>query len=243
MLPKEVYNKEQELLQYIETLGISKDKIFNKDLFLQLFVHKSYAADYKEITDHNERLEFLGDGILGAVINKLLFVNYPEKDESELTLYKIALVREETLAVAAKQIGLNNQIFISKGEEKMDGRNKNAILADCMEALLWYIYIDIGVEEVEQCILKYIYNQIDTISKEPIKSYKTMIQEVVQKRYKELPVYKDSESKIDDKWNPIEYKSEIYVKNQNVSEWYGSNKKKAQEEAAKKYYISLENIS
>ncbi|HCB51465.1 TPA: hypothetical protein DEP21_02720 [Patescibacteria group bacterium] len=136
MLPKEVYNKEQELLQYIETLGISKDKIFNKDLFLQLFVHKSYAADYKEITDHNERLEFLGDGILGAVINKLLFVNYPEKDESELTLYKIALVREETLAVAAKQIGLNNQIFISKGEEKMDGRNKNAILADCMEALL-----------------------------------------------------------------------------------------------------------
>jgi len=100
------------------------------------FVHKSYAADYKDVFTHNERLEFLGDGILGAIINKLLFVNHPEMTESDLTLYKIALVREEILAEIAKDIKLNEIVFISKGEEKMQGRQKDSILSDTLEALI-----------------------------------------------------------------------------------------------------------
>jgi ribonuclease III len=103
---------------------------------LLAFVHKSYAADYKDIITHNERLEFVGDGILGAVINKLLFLNHPEMAESDLTLYKIALVREEILAEIAKDIQLNEIVFISKGEEKMQGRQKDSILSDALEALI-----------------------------------------------------------------------------------------------------------
>jgi len=71
---------------------------------LQVFIHKSFSADYKNIYVHNERLEFLGDGILGAIINKFLFLKHPEMPESELTLYKIALVREENLALVARDI-------------------------------------------------------------------------------------------------------------------------------------------
>lgn len=240
MLPKEVLDKRQDILEYAKNVGIPLDKVQNEHLLLQVFVHKSFAADYKQITDHNERLEFLWDGILWAVINKLLFVNYPERDESDLTLYKIALVREETLAMVARNIGLYDHIFISRGEEKMQGRQKNAILADCVEALIGYIYVDIGIEQTESFITKYIYSQIDTISKDPVKSYKTMVQELVQKKYKQLPVYKDSEDVKDDKGNTIQYKSDLYVVEKLVWSGLWINKKKAQEEAAKAYYLSVE---
>jgi ribonuclease-3 len=105
-------------------------------LLLQVFIHKSFSADYINIYAHNERLEFLGDGILGAIINKLLFLKHPEMPESELTLYKIALVREENLAQVARDIGLDQMIFLSKGEEKMDGRKKDVIISDCLESFL-----------------------------------------------------------------------------------------------------------
>jgi len=103
-IPKEVQQQQQELVQYLVSLGIEEKKIKNTDLLLTAFIHKSYAADFKEISAHNERLEFVGDGILGGVVTKLLFLNNPEMEESEMTLYKIALVREETLAEIAKEI-------------------------------------------------------------------------------------------------------------------------------------------
>lgn len=243
MLPWEVHKKESELLSYANTIGISTDKISDKNLFLQVFVHKSFAADYKHMMDHNERLEFLGDGILWAIINKLLFLHYPDRDESELTLYKIALVREENLALVAREIQLDKYIFVSKGEEKMEGRKKNTILADCLESLIGFLYIDLGSEATEKFVTQYVYSQIDIISKDPVKSYKTMIQEIVQKTHKELPVYEDSSSKTDDKGNTLEYKSIIYVLGQKQSEWFWPNKKKAQEEAAKNYYVWLEGIT
>lgn len=239
MLPKEVLNKKPEITKYAQSIGIPTENIKDYNLFLQVFVHKSFAADYKHITDHNERLEFLGDGILGAIINKLLFLYYPERDESDLTLYKIALVREETLAIVGKNIGIDKHIFISKGEEKMQWRQKNAILADCVEALIGFIYFDLGYQPTEDFISTYVYSQIDTISKDPVKSYKTMVQEIVQKKYKQLPVYQDSDQEKDIKWNTIQYKSELFILEKKVWEGFAINKKRAQEEAAKSYYLSL----
>jgi len=241
MLSKEVLEKKDEMLAYAKTIGIPVEKIKNEHLFLQVFVHKSFAADSKHITDHNERLEFLGDGILWAIINKLLFTNYPERDESDLTLYKIALVREETLATVGKNIGIDKHIFISRWEEKMQGRQKNAILADCVEALIWFIYVDIGSDATEDFIQKYVYSQIDTVSKDPVKSYKTMVQERVQKKYKQLPVYQDTEEQIDNKGNVLQYKSELFILDKKTGEGFWINKKRAQEDAAKAYYLSLKN--
>lgn len=241
MLPKEVLDQKETIKDFLKNLGIPVERIKDETLLLQTFVHKSFAADYKQMLLHNERLEFLGDGILSAVTNKLLFINYPNYSEADLTLYKIALVREETLAEVAKEIELDKYIFVSKGEEKMQWRKKNAILSDCLESLLGFLYIDLWNEEVESFITKYIFSKIWNISKDPVKSYKTMIQEYVQKEYKELPVYKDTEHEIDTKGNPITYLSEIYVWTQKVAEWLGSNKKKAQEEAAKKYYGTIKS--
>jgi ribonuclease III len=106
------------------------------DMLLCAFVHKSYASDFKEEYNHNERLEFVGDAVLGSVIAKALFLNFPTMQESNMTLYKIGLVREETLAKVAQKIKLNTHIFISKGEEKNHGRLKASIISDALEALI-----------------------------------------------------------------------------------------------------------
>lgn len=236
MLPQETINQKQRLLAYADSLWIQTQNIKNEHDFLQAFVHKSFAADFKEIWDHNERLEFLWDWVLWAVICKLLFVNHPEMDESEMTLYKIALVREETLAIVARNIKLDEQIFISKWEERSEWRKKDAILSDALESLIWYIFLDLWYEEAEKFVSRYVYSMYDSIDKNPVKSYKTMVQEYVQHNTKQTPVYIDSEVEIDDRWNVTKYKSELTVNGQIVSVWFGTNKKKAQEDSAKNYY-------
>lgn len=234
-----VIKKKADIIAYLKTLWIPTEKIQNEELLMLAFVHKSYAADYKDVFMHNERLEFVGDGILGAIINKLLFVNHQQMAESDLTLYKIALVREEILAEIARDIKLNEMVFISKWEEKSQGRQKDSILSDALEALIGYLYIDLGIDITEQFIKTYIYTKLEKIEKNPVKSYKTMIQEIVQKEHKVVPEYKDIEHVVDEKGNVTEYRSEIYIVGKKISEWFGSNKKKAQEEAAKLCYAKI----
>jgi len=236
MIPSFVYQKKAEIVKYIKWLWLATEKIKDYDMLLQSFIHKSFAADFKNIADHNERLEFLWDWILWAIINKILFLNHPEMDESDLTLYKIALVKEETLAETARDIELDKRVFISKWEEKSQWRWKDVIIADCFEALIWYMFIDLWLVETEKFITKYLYSKIDEIALQPVKSYKTMIQELVQKDHKIIPEYIDTENKKDDKGNTLEYKSEIHVLWKKQSQWFGPNKKKAQEAAAKQFY-------
>ena len=100
----------------------------------------------------------------------------------------------------------------------MQGRQKDSILSDALEALIGYLYIDLGIDVTEQFIKTHIYVKLGKIEKNPVKSYKTMVQEIVQKEYKVVPEYKDIEHKKDEKGNVTEYKSEIYVVGKKVSE-------------------------
>lgn len=240
MLSESILKQESEILNYVKNLWVPIKKINDKNLLLQSFVHKSFSADNKNMISHNERLEFVWDGILWAVINKLLFLEHSDMAESELTLYKIWLVREEILAEVARDIWLDKMLFLSKWEEKMHWRQKDVILADWLEAIIWFFYIDLWIEVVENFIKKYIYSKFEQISKIPIRSYKTMIQELVQKKFKITPQYIDVENKKDDKWNVLEYKSELIIQNKKEAEWFGINKKKAQEDSARNYYEKLE---
>ena len=181
ILPPWVKEEQKNLVSFLESLEIPVEKIKDTDMLLCAFVHKSYASDFKEEYNHNERLEFVGDAVLGSVIAKALFLNFPTMQESNMTLYKIGLVREETLAKVAQNIELNIHIFISKGEEKNHGRLKASIISDALEALIWYVFLDFWYEVAENFVLKYIYPEITVLSKAPVKSYKTMAQEQVQK--------------------------------------------------------------
>jgi len=225
LVPEEVREKEGDLRKYVKWLWIDESQIKNVDLFLVAFMHKSYAADFKVITS-----------ILWACVAKLLFINHPEMAESTMTLYKIALVREETLAEAAKKIWLNQQLFISKWEENNNWREKETILWDAFEALLGYIYIDFWPDEVLKFVEKYLYPFMDSISTHPVKSYKTLVQELVQRDTKQIPEYRETEAKVDEKGNVLLYKSELFINNEKAAEWTWVNKKKAQESAAKQYY-------
>ena len=104
ILPPWVKEQQKNLISFLESLEIPVEKIKDTDMLLCAFVHKSYASDFKEDYNHNERLEFVGDAVLGSVIAKALFLNFPTMQESNMTLYKIGLVREETLAKVAQNI-------------------------------------------------------------------------------------------------------------------------------------------
>lgn len=240
-LPPDVFEHKVFLLEFMNSIGVNMDSCQDFDLFLCSFVHKSYASDFKEPYNHNERLEFVGDAVLWSVIAKSLFLSFPQMQESSMTLYKIALVREETLAIVAKKIWLNQCIFISKGEEKNNGRHKPSIISDALEALIGYIFIDLGYAEAEKFVQTYVYPEIQKIQNMPVKSYKTMAQEKIQKLYKTLPIYTDYEAEIDDKGNVLLYRSEISVEESVLATGTWTNKKKAQEDAAKNYYEASMN--
>ena len=224
---------------YLATLELPTERISQPDLLSTAMTHKSYAADFTHNHPHNERLEFLGDSVLWLVINDLLYHDLPNEAESTMTLHKISLVRQDTLALVARQIGLDQYILIGNGEQRKGWRNNDAILSDCMEALLWWIYLDLWRETAFVFIKQHIYTLKDNISIWPIKSYKSCIQEYVQSTYKNLPEYNQREISRNDRHNEVTYESTITIDGEIAGTWYGVSKRKAQEEAAKAAYESL----
>jgi ribonuclease III len=237
MIHQQIQKEQEIIFSYLKNLWIVTENQQKPENLLIAFVHKSFASDFRENYEHNERLEFLGDWILGAIVNKFLFLDFPELAESQLTLYKIALVREETLAQAAREIKLWEQIYISHGEERMKGREKDSLLSDTFEALIGAIFLSFGLEKTESFIKNFLYEKfLPEISKQSGKSYKTLVQEFIQKEYKIIPEYLETEDEITATGNVTRFKSELFVNGKKLSEWFWPSKKKAQEEAAKNYF-------
>lgn len=234
MIHKTLKSNKKILETYLNNLWVEGK---HTDHIVQAFTHKSFAYDYIWYEWHNERLEFVWDAILAWVVAKKLYEDYPEVSEFELTLRKIYLIREESLAKQAKEILLPNMIILWKWEARASGHLKDKILADCMEALIWYIYMYISYDQAYRFIEKYVYQKIDDIN--TTKNYKTRLQEYVQKLYKNVPEYIDSNFELDWKWWVITYRSEIYIQWKKYWEWYGSSKKKSQEDAAQKVYNDI----
>lgn len=202
-------------------------------LMMEGFTHKSYAIEHPEVTAHNQRLEFLGDSVLGLVVAAELHKDHQDFDESQLTLWKISLVREETLFDVAKHIGLDQIILIWKGEEKKAGRDNPAILGDALEALIWYLYEDFGLETAKKFILDHIYPKKHTIALVGSKSRKSLLQEKLQAEFKQLPVYINEEIERDDKLNYVKYKTSVVMNSKVLGVGYGTSKKKSEDDAAK----------
>lgn len=181
-----VKNRKNELLQFCKSVDIH---FKNLDLLDQAFNHRSIKNEKKEL-QNNERLEFLGDSVLGMVTAAYLYKNL-ENSEGDLAKIKSAVVSEESLAPIANKLGINKLLRMSKGEEMTGGRNKPAILADCMEAIIGAYYLDSGYKAAEKYVLEFIIHEIKNVLENGIgmKDYKTVLQEKYQKLTKTTPKY------------------------------------------------------
>ncbi len=239
MLAPHIQEKVDGFYTFLASLWLDKGQLSDENMICIAFVHKSYASDFTGNFEHNERLEFLGDAVLSAIVAKMLYQQYPTHAESDLTLYKIALVRAENLAAVAQDIGLDKVILLGNGEEKNNGRAKTTILCDCLEAILGYVYLDCGIDAVEKLIEKYIFGKLAAHTDMSVKSYKSHLQEHIQKIHKITPTYVEKEIGKDPETHDILYQSDLYMGDQHLGTGTGTNKKKAQEQAAKQAFEKL----
>lgn len=179
--------RKKELQLFEKHVGIRFRKL---ELLNLAFSHRSYANENGGEIDNNEKLEFLGDSVLGLVVSEYLYLTLIDKVEGDLARIKSFVVSEDSLADIAKSIKVDNFILIGKGEEYSGGRSKKAILADCMEAIIGAYYIDSGFKASKNFILKYLVPEINKVlENKHRKDYKTLLQEFVQKKYKSYPRY------------------------------------------------------
>lgn len=164
-----------------------------KDLSLLdlAFHHRSVSNENAEFVHrNNERLEFLGDSVLGLAAANCLYENFKRNPEGDLAKIKSVVVSEKTLARVALEMGVDAMLVLGRGEEKSGGRKKPAILADCMEAIIGAYFLDSGWEAVEKYVLSFLVPEISKVrDKHAGLDYKTLLQELYQKDTKEAPRY------------------------------------------------------
>jgi ribonuclease-3 len=175
-------------LQELENLISYEFK--DKALLLRALTHRSYLNESHEEAEHNERLEFLGDAVLELAITKHLFSNYPNSPEGDLTSFRAAVVRTESLAETAMELNLGKYIQMSKGEEATGGRTRPYILANTVEALLGAIYLDSGYDAAQNLINRFLAPKLDNIVANRLDiDPKSKLQELSQEKYKFTPFY------------------------------------------------------
>jgi ribonuclease III len=205
---------------------------FRNISFLNLaFCHRSYANESGAAVDNNEKLEFLGDSVLGVVVCEYLYATFKDKTEGDLARIKSFVVSEGTLETVGKALKIENFILIGKGEELSGGRKKRAIVADCMEAIFGAYYLDSGFKSVRKLIRRLIVPEINKVlENRHQKDYKTLLQEFVQKTYKGYPRYA-----LTNRTGPDHDRTfwvNVSVEGQSFGPGKGKNKKEAEQAAA-----------
>lgn len=163
----------------------------DNELLKKALIHRSYINEADDSgLKHNERLEFLGDAVLELLVTQYLFDSYPERPEGELTSFRSATVKTESLAETASQIELGYYIFMSKGEERTGGRTRPYILANTFEALLGAIYLDQGLATAETFLKEFLYPKIKGIVENRLDiDNKSSLQEKSQEQAGYTPTY------------------------------------------------------
>jgi len=203
----------------------------NDDLLRQALTHRSFLQEEKKSTMSNERLEFLGDAVLGLVVTDELYQRFPESREGELTSIKAHLVSREMLAKQAAKIGLGKFLFLGMGEENSGGRTRESILSNAYEALVGAIYLDGGVEQVRSFLKHHLLRDGDLLVRKVHRNYKGWLLEYVQSRGEPNPKYFILEEKGPD--HKKEYTVEVRVAGKAWGKGSGFSKKKAEQEAAR----------
>ena len=202
----------------------------DKSLLENALTHSSCANESKGRLHSNERLEFLGDSILGMVVAEHLYRNHPDLPEGELTRTRAALVCEESLVEVAHDLGLGDYLKLGKGEEAGGGRTRPSIRADAVEAVLAAVYLDGGIGSARKIIQKYILSrEIEGLNSQ--RDYKTALQELIQRESGQSLKYRLTGSEGPD--HDKRFFVEVGLNGQPVGAGKGRSKKEAEQMAAK----------
>ena len=212
-------------------------KFKNIALLQNALAHSSYANErWHNSLMSNERLEFLGDSILGMCVAEYLYCTFPDRPEGELTRMRADMVCEQTLANVAGRIGLGEHLLLGKGEEQGGGRTRNSILADAVESVIAASFLDGGMGAAKQFIQKFILVEVP-VKKLHNVDYKTSLQELVQQKKNQVLSYAlVGESGPD---HDKHFEVEVSLNGKVVGLGSGSSKKRAEQDAAR---VAIESL-
>ncbi len=203
----------------------------NKKLLQQAFTHRSYFNEHRDqVDDHNERLEFLGDSILGLVISDYLYHHLPSQAEGELSRLRAHLVEAGSCARLLQQLELGDFVQLGRGERMNEGRGRETILADLFEALLGAVYLDGGMEAAQKFFWGHFKQEIEKILAHPARNWKAELQDYSQKKYQRPPLYKVVREEGPD--HSKMFVVAAFLDEQEMGQGTGSSKKEAEQAAA-----------
>jgi len=201
------------------------------------FVHRSMSNE-SDLKINNERLEFLGDAVLGAAVADLLYRNLKDRPEGDLARIKSVVVSEDVLSAIALDLGIDALLVLGRGEELSGGRSKKTLLADALEALIGAIYLDSGYDSAVTFVHRFISAEIERVlENRHYQDYKSLLQEFCQRLYKNYPSYR-----LVDRCGPEHsrtFRIEVTVNGQIFGPAEGKSKKNAEREAARLAYEAL----
>lgn len=229
-----IESRKKLLQQFCSKLHISFNDI---SLLDKAFFHRS--ASNEGLQENNERLEFLGDAVLGLSCASYLFKNFTSLREGELSKIKSVVVSEKSLSSVARLYKVDELLVLGHGEQLSGGKDKDAILADCMEAIIGAYYIDSGFEKASFFVLSFLRDKINEVleNKSSVNDWKTILQEFYQKNSKHLPLYETVESSGPD--HDRTFKVIVKVNGKTFGPESGKTKKEAEQKVAKIAYKFL----
>lgn len=221
----------QNLLDHIPSIESRIGHTFkNPQLLALAFIHRSYINENRAVTTHNERLEFLGDSVLGLLIAEYLYQQLPTTPEGELSHLRSRLVEASSCMLFIQKLELSHHLLLGRGERMNDGRGRESILADLFEAIIGAIYLDGGIEAAKNFIFHNFGEEINAILKTPDRNAKAVLQDYCQRKYQQPPVYKVIEESGPD--HSKNFKITVFINDKPAGHGEGSSKKEAQQSAA-----------
>lgn len=224
-------NQIEYLLQNISNIETKLGYTFlDRSLLTLAFVHRSFINENRTVIQHNERLEFLGDAILGMLISDYLYCYLPENPEGELSYLRSRLVEASSCVNYVQSLNIAPYILLGKGERMNDGRGRDSILADLFEAIIGAIYLDGGLEAARNFLFRNFSEQFEAILKTPLRNWKALLQDYCQKNFQQTPVYQVLEASGPDHSKIFEISA--FINQKELGRGKGASKKEAQQAAA-----------
>jgi len=220
-----------------ETLDAALGVAFgDEDLRRAALTHRSFAFEQGMVIN-NERLEFLGDSVLGLVVTDMAYATYPEMPEGQLAKLRAAIVNMQALADVARGLGVGDIVLLGKGEESSGGRGKASILADALEAIFGAVYLDRGMSVARDLIERLFRPRMEAwVRGEGDRDYKTTLQELASQTMRAIPEYRIAERGPD---HEKEFTAVVLVAGEPLGTGVGRSKKEAEQQAAREAFSRI----